>query len=99
MFGLGSICDEFERYFSSFFDNLRSDDLLVYIGRENPNKETKKETVMIARYPLPMGYEGVSAVIGPMRMAYDRNLRSEEHTSELQSQFHLVCRLLLEKKK
>src|SRR5689334_23606589 len=28
-----------------------------------------------------------------------RNKRSEEHTSELQSQFHLVCRLLLEKKK
>src|SRR6267143_3931903 len=25
--------------------------------------------------------------------------RSEEHTSELQSQFHIVCRLLLEKKK
>src|SRR6266568_6049744 len=34
---------------------------------------------------------------------YERSLlsreRSEEHTSELQSQFHLVCRLLLEKKK
>src|SRR5438309_8954624 len=28
-----------------------------------------------------------------------RPARSEEHTSELQSQFHLVCRLLLEKKK
>src|SRR5256884_1632687 len=28
-----------------------------------------------------------------------RNLRSEEHTSELQSRLHLVCRLLLEKKK
>src|SRR5437660_7759356 len=28
-----------------------------------------------------------------------RNLRSEEHTSELQSRGHLVCRLLLEKKK
>src|SRR6266568_892260 len=28
-----------------------------------------------------------------------RTERSEEHTSELQSQFHLVCRLLLEKKK
>src|SRR5256886_9400225 len=27
-----------------------------------------------------------------------RNLRSEEHTSELQSQSNLVCRLLLEKK-
>src|SRR5687768_18194481 len=30
--------------------------------------------------------------------AFDR-LRSEEHTSELQSRLHLVCRLLLEKKK
>src|SRR5207249_12117714 len=28
-----------------------------------------------------------------------RDLRSEEHTSELQSRFDLVCRLLLEKKK
>src|SRR2546422_724921 len=28
-----------------------------------------------------------------------RSLRSEEHTSELQSRLHLVCRLLLEKKK
>src|SRR5689334_23603872 len=31
--------------------------------------------------------------------AASRFPRSEEHTSELQSQFHLVCRLLLEKKK
>src|SRR5207249_12058699 len=29
---------------------------------------------------------------------FDRALRSEEHTSELQSRFDLVCRLLLEKK-
>src|SRR2546422_3956425 len=29
----------------------------------------------------------------------ERELRSEEHTSELQSRLHLVCRLLLEKKK
>src|SRR2546422_6385161 len=28
-----------------------------------------------------------------------RDQRSEEHTSELQSRLHLVCRLLLEKKK
>src|SRR5205809_4660068 len=30
---------------------------------------------------------------------YAATLRSEEHTSELQSRLHLVCRLLLEKKK
>src|SRR5439155_25494886 len=29
----------------------------------------------------------------------NRDFRSEEHTSELQSRGHLVCRLLLEKKK
>src|SRR5437764_5966038 len=29
----------------------------------------------------------------------ERKLRSEEHTSELQSPMYLVCRLLLEKKK
>src|SRR2546429_3178458 len=31
--------------------------------------------------------------------AIDLEARSEEHTSELQSRLHLVCRLLLEKKK
>src|SRR5689334_24687486 len=36
---------------------------------------------------------------GGPRSATASSPRSEEHTSELQSQFHLVCRLLLEKKK
>src|SRR6266568_8542466 len=35
----------------------------------------------------------------PARRGAPARCRSEEHTSELQSQFHLVCRLLLEKKK
>src|SRR5690625_6653653 len=35
---------------------------------------------------------------GLSRENYDALLRSEEHTSELQSRGHLVCRLLLEKK-
>src|SRR5207253_9879807 len=34
---------------------------------------------------------------GPMTTQTLRGLRSEEHTSELQSRGHLVCRLLLEK--
>src|SRR2546429_5043325 len=37
---------------------------------------------------------GVTAEARPLA-----SLRSEEHTSELQSRLHLVCRLLLEKKK
>src|SRR5262245_63097519 len=39
---------------------------------------------------------GVEYVFG---LAKNARLRSEEHTSELQSLRHLVCRLLLEKKK
>src|SRR2546422_4023269 len=39
------------------------------------------------------------SVSGVQRTAPCRGPRSEEHTSELQSRLHLVCRLLLEKKK
>src|SRR5690554_7545255 len=38
-------------------------------------------------------------VDGNGNIVYSHNNRSEEHTSELQSRPHLVCRLLLEKKK
>src|SRR5438876_1778373 len=41
--------------------------------------------------PRPCGQRGVEWLYG--------HARSEEHTSELQSPVHLVCRLLLEKKK
>src|SRR5689334_24847507 len=46
---------------------------------------------------LPHAPAGGVAILALQQHA--RRARSEEHTSELQSQFHLVCRLLLEKKK
>src|SRR5205809_6081919 len=42
---------------------------------------------------------GVNAQALKAEHLLDRSHRSEEHTSELQSRLHLVCRLLLEKKK
>src|SRR3712207_8225632 len=48
------------------------------------------------------GDDGRVAVEGPLDgqgVVDGRHLRSEEHTSELQSRQYLVCRLLLEKKK
>src|SRR5438067_3114255 len=39
------------------------------------------------------------ALIGEEPLKLFEHVRSEEHTSELQSRFDLVCRLLLEKKK
>src|SRR2546422_8045979 len=42
---------------------------------------------------------GTRGATAPHRAAQRPPGRSEEHTSELQSRLHLVCRLLLEKKK
>src|SRR2546429_5907315 len=61
-----------------------------------------------ARLPLhSLQFEAISMKIEDYGFLSDtqtaalvgRNGRSEEHTSELQSRLHLVCRLLLEKKK
>src|SRR5690554_695018 len=48
-----------------------------------------------------VAYAGLVALllIGLYLVSWPPYLRSEEHTSELQSRPHLVCRLLLEKKK
>src|SRR3712207_7352420 len=46
-----------------------------------------RREVLTASVLVPLGAEGLERV------------RSEEHTSELQSRQYLVCRLLLEKKK
>src|SRR2546429_7029962 len=49
-----------------------------------------------SRVPVKITRVAPSAFTSWMAM---RPIRSEEHTSELQSRLHLVCRLLLEKKK
>src|SRR2546429_7331653 len=45
------------------------------------------------------GTVGIRMKLRTMERAAFQTARSEEHTSELQSRLHLVCRLLLEKKK
>src|SRR2546422_4507506 len=49
--------------------------------------------------PVRLAPPGPARVVGWVFVAGALILRSEEHTSELQSRLHLVCRLLLEKKK
>src|SRR5689334_23437002 len=60
--------------------------------RELAERYTLKTIEFADRVKAPL----VVLHLGSVEM---RDYRSEEHTSELQSQFHLVCRLLLEKKK
>src|SRR2546425_5573339 len=54
----------------------------------------RRRAALRGAHPLQGGRPG-----GPGRRGEDRDERSEEHTSELQSLAYLVCRLLLEKKK
>src|SRR2546429_3570429 len=49
-----------------------------------------------ARPKIPLDRITSASTVGLPR---ESKIRSEEHTSELQSRLHLVCRLLLEKKK
>src|SRR5258708_25861047 len=51
-------------------------------------------SLLFARLFYLQGYKGTT-----YKALAEGNKRSEEHTSELQSPDHLVCRLLLEKKK
>src|SRR3712207_7701254 len=52
------------------------------------------------RPPCPRAYDCTvaSGSVSSYQALYARGVRSEEHTSELQSRQYLVCRLLLEKK-
>src|SRR5258708_11094304 len=52
-----------------------------------------------ARFPDGVWFVDLSTIVDPALVDRSTNHRSEEHTSELQSPDHLVCRLLLEKKK
>src|SRR2546430_4378866 len=56
------------------------------------------KSVGVSSFKRGGGFGGLSGVLG-CGSDGDATLRSEEHTSELQSQSNLVCRLLLEKKK
>src|SRR2546429_1768330 len=51
------------------------------------------------RAPKPPEFLLDSSRLLPVKQNSATIIRSEEHTSELQSRLHLVCRLLLEKKK
>src|SRR5690625_5975025 len=68
---------------------------LAYIEWDTELSSTNVVTLLLEE----LGYD-VTLTLLDMGIAFQGALmRSEEHTSELQSRGHLVCRLLLEKKK
>src|SRR2546427_8269672 len=63
--------------------------------RAYPNKAVR----IVAPFPAGGSADVIPRIIGEKLSLKWGQPRSEEHTSELQSQSNLVCRLLLEKKK
>src|SRR5699024_12653577 len=101
-----SYCDAAHPYLHSF-PTRRSSDL--------PSAQTVKRWHLCGYYPILTRNIAIVIIqhylaaflitfiaiffINNITVYHPINMRSEEHTSELQSRFDLVCRLLLEKKK
>src|SRR5438105_12406211 len=71
--------------------------LYAYPIEHYPFWQTVRAQAQVAEWgaPLPCGFMGENLSIAGL---LENQVRSEEHTSELQSRVDLVCRLLLEKK-
>src|SRR2546430_1997558 len=77
-------------YYLLFFENIGQEEVCVFL----------RELLRHLRGPIIVLLDNSSTHKGePLEKLRARHPRSEEHTSELQSQSNLVCRLLLEKKK
>ena len=83
----------------SIYDVFGNDDEINdYITKRDPKTiaVNMSDWITVADGLSHTNYLNLINILGKK---YSNRLRSEEHTSELQSQAYLVCRLLLEKKK
>src|SRR5690625_5817911 len=74
-------------------------DVMVIVGSDYTDVAGPTELAYNARIATNLGSVVVLVTSAWQRHGHEVRQRSEEHTSELQSRGHLVCRLLLEKKK
>src|SRR2546430_13239575 len=79
--------------------------IFFFFQAEDGIRDLTVTGVLTCALPIWLGSDAgmsrAAAIASPHRFAcrYARASRSEEHTSELQSQSNIVCRLLLERKK
>src|SRR5688500_19967625 len=77
---------------------FRSSDLLPYCGMQPSESPVDHWAALDAAFDLAQMFTATCADGLPVAVDILAAVRSEEHTSELQSPCNLVCRLLLEKK-
>src|SRR2546422_3980985 len=91
--------DEFTSKGTAIANSLASSGVDLILNRDASTVQARVDEVISGKDAI----SGVAYVMvyDPQKtlIAHTFHPRSEEHTSELQSRLHLVCRLLLEKKK
>ena len=55
----------------------------VFIGKENPIDNTEECSMIVSKYNLKSGEEGLLAIIGPKRMKYSRNVSLIDYLKKL----------------
>src|SRR5687768_17787246 len=90
--------------YTTLFRSVSPDELPLVPHLPQPLHQASALAVVLEHVEALVEAEGAivpgsAPVAGRLVAGGLQRLRSEEHTSELQSRLHLVCRLLLEKKK
>jgi len=72
------LISDFAELLESFEKNIENlkinSGIKIYIGKENPFSKTKDFSIISSRCHLPEGEKGIISLLGPKRMAYDRNI-------------------------
>src|SRR5262245_63037058 len=77
---------------------MRDEPIVLVLDEPTAALDAETEHALFERYAAALRGDGTDGRI-TILVSHRFSTRSEEHTSELQSLRHLVCRLLLEKKK
>jgi len=69
---------DFVEFLENFEENLEdlkiNSGIKIYIGKENPFVKTKDFSIILTKCCLPDNEKGILSLLGPKRMAYERNI-------------------------
>ena len=90
-FGEKDILISFIKFLENFEKNIENLELnsgiKIYIGRESPFKKAKDFSIISSKYHLPGDGETIISLLGPKRMAYERNISLMNSLRKLLEQF------------
>jgi transcriptional regulator of heat shock response len=80
---IAEILDYLDRNIEELFDIVQDGTIGIYIGQENPIKQMKGLSMIVSGQRLKSGNRGLIAILGPLRMRYDRNIALVEYMNKL----------------